>query len=132
MVDAALYCNQDALLVAQLYFAVSDYLDLPWFAQQISDVKVDNYWQAMARESYLDDLEVLLRSLVTILIPQVNDAASVDDAIETWASQEHILVARWKKMTSELQATSNADFAVFSVALRELRDLATSDTAIAE
>lgn len=130
MIDAALYCNQDTLLVAQLYFAVSDYLDLPWFAQQISDVKVDNYWQAMARESYLDDLEVLLRNLVSILIPQIGDVASIDDAIANWASQEHILVARWKAMTSELQATSNADFAVFSVALRELRDLATVDAVV--
>ncbi|MCV6626964.1 MAG: NAD-glutamate dehydrogenase, partial [Cellvibrionaceae bacterium] len=34
-----------------------------------------------------------------------------------------VLVDRWREMIAELQSSINADFAMFSVALRELLDL---------
>jgi glutamate dehydrogenase len=123
MVDAALESDKDILLVAHLYSAVGDYLDLPWFAQQISDVKVENYWQAMARESYMDDLEGQLRTLVAELITHVKNEENIDGMLQSWADANQVLFKRWKIMISELQANAQTDFAMFSVALRELRDL---------
>lgn len=123
VVDAALTNGTALLLVADLYFALGEYLELPWFAEQISDVKVENYWQAMARESYMDDLEAQLRKLASTLIPEITDADSVATVVSRWGEQHTVQIKRWKAMISELQAGSHADFAVFSVALRELRDL---------
>lgn len=122
-VDSAIASDKDIVLVSQLYSAVSEYLDLPWFAQQISDVKVENYWQAMARESYMDDLEAQLRTLVARLVINVNGEDNVDTLVEAWGGENQLLLKRWKGMITELQSSAQIDFAVFSVALRELRDL---------
>ena len=110
--------------VAELYFGLGEYLSLPWFANQISHIKVDTFWQAMARESYMDDLESQLRSLTISLIKSFDDKKSIKDLLTKWSQQQSSLISRWKIMVNELQAASGTDFAVFSVALRELLDLA--------
>lgn len=111
-------------LVAHLYFVLGDYLSLPWFASQLADIPVETYWQAMARETYMDDLESQLRSLAISLVKFVSDSVSVDIVIRQWSEQQSVLIQRWKVMVNELQASSGTDFAVFSVALRDLLDLA--------
>lgn len=110
--------------VATLYFLLGDYLSLPWFASQIASLHVDTFWQAMARETYMDDLESQLRSLTISLIGFVTNTVSVDAVVLQWSEQHAVLIQRWKLMVNELQAMSGTDFAVFSVALRDLLDLA--------
>src|SRR5690606_11131765 len=78
VVDTAVESKKEVLTIAKVYFLLADHLDLPWFAEQISDIKVENYWQAMARESYMDDLETQLRTLAGRLVPQVSDPDSVE------------------------------------------------------
>ena len=123
VVDAAQTSGTDLLAVADLYATLGEYLELPWFAEQLSEVKVENYWQAMARESFMDDLETQLRTLATQLIPEITGDDSIDAVVSTWGEQNDAQVKRWTAMINELQAGSHTDFAVFSVALRELRDL---------
>ncbi|RYY03027.1 MAG: NAD-glutamate dehydrogenase [Gammaproteobacteria bacterium] len=110
--------------IAALYFRLSDYLSLSWFANQIAQIKVDTFWQAMARESYMDDLESQLRSLTVSLVKSTGKKIDIPELIEKWSKQQSSLIGRWKLMVNELQAASGTDFAVFSVALRELLDLA--------
>lgn len=123
LVDAALESGRAIPLVARTYIALGDALDLPWFARQIADIKVENHWQASARETYMDDLEQQLRQLVSCFLAQLQDPEGLDALIENWASQPHSQVQRWKQLMGELQGSAGADFAVFSVALRELREL---------
>ncbi len=124
VVESARIAAKPLLKVAKLYFALGHYLSLPWFSNQISDLKVDNFWQAMARETYMDDLEAQLRSLTISLIDQLDDDERIPEIIEHWSSQHQLLIGRWKTMVNELQAVSGTDFAMFSVALRDLLDLA--------
>jgi glutamate dehydrogenase len=122
--EAARRSGRDIAAVTQLYFLLSDTLSLPWFANQIANLKVETFWQAMARESYMDDLESQLRSLTISLIECTNETTNMADLLESWSTQQSTLINRWKLMVNELQAASGTDFAVFSVALRELLDLA--------
>ena len=122
--EAARRSGRDITAVTELYFLLSDTLSLPWFANQIANLKVETFWQAMARESYMDDLESQLRSLTISLIECTNESTNIADLLDSWGSQQSTLINRWKLMVNELQAASGADFAVFSVALRELLDLA--------
>ena len=124
VVEAARNANQDINQLAQIYFAVGNYLSLPWFANQISNLPVDNYWQAMAREAYLSDLESQLRSLSISLIRFKDEQISLDELISRWSEQHKRLIARWKTMVNELQAVNGTDFAMIAVALRDLLDLA--------
>ena len=122
--EAARRSGRDIAAVTQLYFLLSDTLSLPWFANQIANLKVETFWQAMARESYMDDLESQLRSLTISLIECTDETINIADLLDSWSSQQSTLINRWKLMVNELQAASGTDFAVFSVALRELLDLA--------
>jgi len=122
--ESARIANKPLHKVAKLYFSLGNYLSLPWFSNQISDLKVDNFWQAMARETYMDDLEAQLRSLTISLIRFVDDDEKIPGVIEHWSTQHQLLIGRWKSMVNELQAVSGTDFAMFSVALRDLLDLA--------
>ncbi|HWV14290.1 MAG TPA: NAD-glutamate dehydrogenase [Cellvibrio sp.] len=124
IVEAARRSEKPLGVVAQLYFLLGDYLSLPWFANQIADIKVETFWQAMARETYMDDLESQLRSLAISLVRFTSPTMSIERVMELWSEQQLLLIQRWKVMVTELQASSGADFAVFSVALRDLLDLA--------
>ncbi len=124
MVEAAVQSGTDILRVAEIHMAVSDYLGLDWFADQISDVKVENYWQSMAREAFLDDLDSQLRTITVSLIKGSDAKQAIDTTIETWAEKHKVLVDRWRTMIADLKGNTGTDYAIFSVALRELLDLA--------
>ncbi|GAB2190825.1 NAD-glutamate dehydrogenase GdhB [Sessilibacter sp. MAH1] len=124
VVEAAKHCNADLQQVAHVFFYLSDRLGLNWFSKQISDVSVENYWQAMARESFLDDMEVQVRSLTESFVRLRPDDMSLEETYNLWAKQHKEMHDRWVSMMLELQSSNISDFAMFSVAMRELYDLA--------
>ncbi|MFB3076889.1 MAG: NAD-glutamate dehydrogenase domain-containing protein, partial [Lysobacterales bacterium] len=63
IVSAARETEATTMEVAELFFQLGARLELDWFAGAITDIKVENEWQALARDSYLEDLEWQQRSL---------------------------------------------------------------------
>lgn len=124
IVDASRATDATPTDVAKVYFALGDQLGLAWFSNQVSEVKVENYWQAMAREAFMDDLESQMRTLAVSIIRLAGKDMDINATIERWANQHVLLVDRWRLMITELQGAPGTDFAMFSVALRELLDLA--------
>jgi len=123
VIESARLADVDIELSTEVYFQLLDRLDLNWFANQLSDVKVESYWQALARESYLDDLEAQLRLLSVAMIQLHGGNGSVDDCVEHWFKENEALIVRWKQMITEVQGAQVTDYAMFAVALRELVDL---------
>ncbi|WP_096085930.1 NAD-glutamate dehydrogenase [Agaribacterium haliotis] len=97
-------------------------LKLDWFANQLAQMKVDNFWQASAREAYIDDLEAQLRKLSTCLLSERYEG-SVGERLGAWLESNQAMISRWRSMVSKVEASSRVDSAMFSVALRELNDL---------
>ena len=126
IIEAARTLDASTEKVAELFFALQDKLELDWFADKISALKIDNYWQAMARESYRDDLEWQLRNLTEGAMRHMGEDGDVATCIKHWEKQQHLLVERWQAMLAELHASDNHEFAMFSVAIRELLDMAQS------
>jgi glutamate dehydrogenase len=123
VVEAARISGRNLEDIAQLYFTLGNYLNLPWFYTQISELAVENNWHAMARETFLSDLESQLRNLTIALVCFVNQDSSLEVVLEKWSSQHSLLISRWNLMVSELKSASSSDYAIFSVALRDLLDL---------
>jgi len=123
VVEAAVHTKEKLTTVSQVFFYVLDRLGLNWFATQLSDVRVESYWQAMARESYIDDLEAQLRKL-TVALLRLKGTRTIEQTYELWSEQNVYLVGRWRAMVNEVQGSQTTDYAMFSVALRELIDLA--------
>ncbi|GAB1256988.1 NAD-glutamate dehydrogenase GdhB [Aurantivibrio plasticivorans] len=124
MIEAAQQSETSVHKAAQTYFILGDKISLGWFANEVSEVKVESYWQAMARESYMDDLEAQMRTLSVAIIRLAGPEGDIEETVEKWMAFHSTLVGRWRDMITELQAAPGTDFAMFSVALRELLDLA--------
>lgn len=111
--------------VAAIYYAVGARLQLGWFRELIKNQAVNNYWEALARATFRDDLDRQQRNL-TINIMQHNGKTLNDPEhlIDLWFGKHRILVSRWEYFASELKNSPEVDFTMFAVALRELLDLA--------
>ena len=132
VVDTALQLDKPVQQVAKLYFKLGEFLSLDWFMAQIVALHPENRWQDLARESYVDDLEGQRRRLTASLVRDSlsddslgNDSLGddLDALIEGWQEQQAPLIERWKFMIKDLRHGPTPDFAMISVALRELLDL---------
>ena len=99
---------------------------LDWFSGQILSSKVENEWQALARDTYLEDLEWQQRTLAVGALRHLEDDRDLIACMQRWEVQETVLLERWQNMLTELHANASPDFAMFAVANRELLDLAQS------
>ena len=77
----------------------------------------------MAREAFISELDKHLCSLSLSLLRLAGKKHSLPDTIELWMSKDAVFVDRWRTIVKELQSSSTTDFAMFSVAMRELLDL---------
>ena len=113
-------CNVER--VTEAYFGVGEYLSLSWFLQQVNQLPAHSHWEALARESFRDDLDWQQRNL-TVGILEASDG-TLSEAIDIWEHDQSLLVHRWQEMLEELKSTDAMEFAMIAVALRELLDLA--------
>jgi glutamate dehydrogenase len=102
--------------VAASYFAVGDLLGLARLRAQVSALPADGYWQGMAKSALADDLAGLQRQIAA-------DALKAGGAA-SWETAQSVAIARARRMLAELADHRQADLAMLSVALRELRALA--------
>lgn len=129
IIEASDVTGRDPALVAKAFFAVGSALDLTWYLQEISNLSVENNWQALAREAYRDDIDLQQRA-ITISVLQMADAPEDMDArVALWIEQHRVMVERWRAMLEDLRNATGTDYAMYAVANRELVDLAMSGQA---
>lgn len=121
--DIAVSSGKPVGLVLELYYRISVELDLDWFADEIVNLEPTTKWEDFARESYVDDLETQRRSLANALLSSIESATDINGVIDVWKAAQGPLIKRWLEMTEELHNDPSRDFAMFSVALRELLDI---------
>jgi glutamate dehydrogenase len=128
IIQAAAETDAPLMDVAKIYFFMGERLELDWFSGQILLSKVDTEWQALARDTYLEDLEWQQRNLTVGALRHMGDDSNLLNCMERWEQHEAPLLERWHAMLVELHSTTTPDFAMFAVANRELLDLAQSST----
>ncbi|WP_148862375.1 NAD-glutamate dehydrogenase [Marinobacter fonticola] len=112
--------------VANLYYTLGEKLNLNWFASAVARLEPTSHWEALARESFREDLDWQQRALTTGVLRLSGKDRDVGEAIDEWTSRHEVLVSRWETMLAELRSAREPEYAMFSVALRELLDLAQS------
>lgn len=112
--------------VANLYYQLGDLLDLNWFGTTIASLTPASHWQALARESFREDLGWQQRALTTGVLNLASKPEDVPACVENWMQRHDHMIDRWKTMLAELKSVREPEYAMFSVALRELLDLAQS------
>ncbi|MBL4607100.1 MAG: NAD-glutamate dehydrogenase [Pseudomonadales bacterium] len=127
VIEAADITGHSLDQVAKLYFMLGSELELHWFRMQIHELQTSNHWQAMARETYRDDLDWQQRALtVSVLQSKMKEDSPLEDRISLWKENYQTLLKRWKSMVNELKLSDAQEFSMYAVALRELLDIAQS------
>lgn len=126
IIEAADITRCELEQVAEVYFLLGDQLDLYWFSTQINLLQANNHWEALAREAYRDDLDWQQRALTVGVLNCGKAEVSAEARIGQWRERHALLLQRWHSMIAELKAGSKTEFAMFSVALREILDIAQS------
>ena len=112
--------------VASIYYLLGNRLDLTWFGHQINSLTPLTHWQALAREAFREDLDWQQRALTVGLLNFKDESQTIEERVDLWMEQHGDLISRWKQMLTEFKASEDAEFSMYSVALRELLDLAQS------
>jgi glutamate dehydrogenase len=110
--------------VADVYFALSARLDLPWLREKIAALPGEAHWQVLAKGAMLDDLFGLQRTIAAEVVGSAADVAAPPALIAAWQDHNQRGIARAAQLLTELRAAPAVDAAMISVALRELRNLA--------
>ncbi len=121
--EAAVEKDSDVESAVEMYHLLGDKLGLYWFAIAVTNVKVENHWQAKARESFIDDIDKALRVMSVSLLSLAGKKYQLEEALQLWMQEYSTVVSRWRTMATELESNVANDFAVFSVAMGELNDL---------
>lgn len=123
-VDIAQTRDEKLTTVVEAYYAVGEELQLNWLGKMINQLRVSNNWQALARETYLDDLAWQQRILTANIVGVTDRSGSATKKVAKWGEENEASLSRAKEMLEFLRKEQEPDYAMFSVILRELQALA--------
>ncbi len=123
IVDVAATCKADVVTVASVYFGIGERLGLHWLYEQITALVRDNHWQSLARAALREDLLAQQRTLTASVLQDDGESSDGAARVARWIDTEASRLARFGEIREELRVSGMPDFAMLSVALRELRAL---------
>ncbi|MCW4148598.1 NAD-glutamate dehydrogenase [Halomonas sp. 18H] len=128
IIQAARATNEKPQRVAEVYYEIGSRLELPWMIQQVTQLDVRDAWQAQARETFRDDIDRQQLALTTSVLKLEAGSRETQERVAQWLEQHAGLHNRWCRLIDEVRSGSEGGFALFAVAIRELVDLAESDS----
>jgi glutamate dehydrogenase len=108
--------------VGEVHVGVASRLGLARLRQQIDALPSTSHWQSLAKNALGDDLAGLQRA-ITQEVLAVGEGGSAQ-LLSAWEAADAVALERAQRVLLELADAKNADLAMLSVALRELRNLA--------
>jgi glutamate dehydrogenase len=123
IIAAAQALKQDVNRAAQAYFCIGEALGLESFISTLNSINVSSHWQAMARESFRDDIKWQQRRIIQGLLSEESEL-TIEQQVEQWLETNRDMVDRWLRMMNEVRSMNEPEFSLYSVAIRELLDLA--------
>ncbi|MDN3554663.1 NAD-glutamate dehydrogenase [Halomonas maura] len=114
--------------VAEIFYEVGARLELPWILQQVTRLEVTDGWQAKARETFRDDIERQQLALTASVLGMEEGPRETAERVERWLSLHEGMHGRWCRLIDEVGGGNQGGFPLFAVAVRELVDLAESNS----
>jgi glutamate dehydrogenase len=107
--------------VCDVHAGVGDRLGLARLRAQIDALSSDSYWQSRAKMALGDDLAGLQRALAQEVLAGQDGAP--EEMISGWETAHAASLERARRLLADMSEAKQADLAMLSVALRELRNL---------
>lgn len=120
---AALQCSLEDL--AQLFFDVERLLELDVLTRALLSTPVDSEWRVLARDAYLEQIVDIQLSLCRAMISSITRGQlTMGEVLTQWSAGQQAALRRWADVMAQLKTVQTPDFAVYTVVLRELSELA--------
>jgi glutamate dehydrogenase len=117
---------------AAVYFALGDRLKLHWLRRHIEALPRDNRWRTLARSALRDDIFNQQAALTAEVLRNTPQDEPADDRIEAWKETNEGSVHRTLQVLTDINSSGIFDLSTLSVALREIRNLITTQEALSE
>ena len=117
---------------ATVYFALGDRLKLHWLRRHIEALPRDNRWRTLARSALRDDIFNQQAALTAEVLRNTPQDEPADERIEAWARTNEGPVHRTMQVLADINSSGTFDLSTLSVALREIRNLITTQEALSE
>jgi len=108
-------------VTAELYYALSDHLNVDKMLTSISALERGNRWHALARLSLRDDVYASLRAITLDALRHSDSEDIVDEKIEYWERANSLRLSRARVALDEIDQSGRLDLATLSVAARQIR-----------
>ncbi|MDA3913205.1 NAD-glutamate dehydrogenase domain-containing protein, partial [Oleiagrimonas sp.] len=122
MVEVSMSSGKPVAQVASVFFHLAGALDLDWLRGQIEALPVESSWHAQARGALLEELSQQHRALSVQVLAFAGDHPG-ENAVAAWLDRDDPPLAHVRSMLADI-LTQNADYAIASVAVRRLAQLA--------
>ena len=108
---------------ASAYFFLGDVLEIDWLREEINAAKFNNFWEALARGSYRDDIDFLQRQITLSVLNLSTKGEKLEQRIEHWIHDHQRWVERWQSTIARLK-TARIGYTKIYIAVRDLAALA--------
>jgi glutamate dehydrogenase len=113
----------DVLKTTKVYFAGGERINLLWFRDQIANDSREGHWNTLARLTLRDELDIAQRTLTVAIMKNDGKEPNTDKLINKWMGKNERMLERWDRLLSMLHGSTNIDYTMFFIAIRELMGL---------
>ncbi|GAB2860874.1 glutamate dehydrogenase [Lentzea nigeriaca] len=108
---------------AELYFALSDHLDIDHMLDSVTKLERGNRWHALARLALRDDFYSSLRAITLDVLRASDLGDTASEKIAKWEQANASRLARSRGALDEINRVHQLDLATLSVAARQVRSM---------
>lgn len=108
---------------AELYFALSDHLDIDHMLDSVTNLERGNRWHALARLALRDDFYSSLRAITLDVLRASDLGDTASEKIAKWEQANASRLARSRGALEEINRVHQLDLATLSVAARQVRSM---------
>jgi len=123
IIDVASNNHFDLIKTAKVYFAGGERINLVWFRDQIANDSREGHWNTLARLTLRDELDISQRALAVAIMNTDKKEVNTTKLIEKWANNNQRALDRWDRLLSMLHSSTNIEYTMFFIAIRELISL---------
>jgi glutamate dehydrogenase len=123
IIDVSTRHNYDLIKTAEVYFAAGERVNMLWFRDQINHDSREGHWNALARLTLRDELDAAQRALTVAILKSDKKNTESSTLITNWVEANKLSLKRWDHLLSMLHGSSNVEYSMFFIAIRELLSL---------
>jgi len=111
------------LETAQLYYALSEHLEMDTMLTSVTALERGNRWHSLARLSLRDDLYGSHRAITLDVLRGAEPGTTADERIADWEQANASRLVRARASLSDIAEAGELDLATLSVAARQIRSM---------